>query len=325
LNKIEQDYLNLINGLSPTERYKLENDYVLSLDRIDTEGQKQKIVIGWSLRRLLKYHFLSVLRCAYYLPLEYLNFGLDIFRSAQLRGARTGVNALIIGNGPSQGLLCTDQLNRFTSSGGETFVLNYWFLNKDLENHIPTWVVFSDPKTFTQSNEIRDDLLENLNRNSVTKILVPVSMKKDLENLNIKNFHQRVFFFVDTELSITKNINPLLPRSYITMTLYKALAWAVFLKYEKIGIIGMDNTYPRNIFNDRNNRLLRLEIHSQVDCKVLDQSNLYGEGVASALDRLTKLFWDLRKFPVNNIFNLDPYSLTDRFVKVDFNDFFNDA
>lgn len=324
MNTLEQEFGRLLGKISPTDRYKFENEYVLSLERIALDGNKQKKMIGWSLRRLLKFHIASVMHCFLRLPLEYATLGSEIFKSARLRDTKGDLQALVIGNGPSQGFICAKQLNQFISNGGETFVLNYWFLNKDLAEHNPTWAVFSDPKTFNMSDELRDGLCEHLNRSKKTRILAPASLKKDIRDSKVPGLLERTSFFIDTELSMSRNISPLFPRGYISMTLYKALAWAIFLGYRKIGLIGMDNTYPRNIYNDVNNRLLRLELHAQNQDKVFDQSLLYDGGVAAALDRLARLFFDLQKFPTENIVNLDPYSLTDRFQKVELSSFFSE-
>ena len=324
MNTLEEEFGSLVRKLSPTEKYRLENEYVLSLERAVLDGKKQKKIIGWSLRRLLKHHIASAINCSIRLPLEYVTLGSGIFKSARLRGTKGDSQALVIGNGPSQGFICAEQLNRFISKGGETVVLNYWFLNKDLAGHSPTWAIFSDPKTFHFSEELRDSLCENLSRSKSTRVLAPASLKKDIRDSKVPGLLERTAFFIDTELSMSRNISPLFPRGYISMTLYKALAWAVFLEYRKIGVIGMDNTYPRNIYNDADNRLLRLELHAQTQDKVFDQSLLYDGGVAAALDRLTRLFFDLQKFPTDKIFNLDPYSLTDRFQKIEISSFFNE-
>jgi len=106
------------------------------------------------------------------------------------------------------------------------------------------------------------------------------------------------------------------------MTLYKALAWGVYLGYSKIGLIGMDNTYPRNLYCDENNNVLNLETHAGKDDFVVDQSSLYPT-MASALQELFLIFRDLERFPQRNIVNLDRYSLTDRFKKVEPQEFFD--
>jgi len=104
------------------------------------------------------------------------------------------------------------------------------------------------------------------------------------------------------------------------MTLYKALAWALNLGYSEIGVIGMDNTYPRNLYCDEDNHPLNLEIHGGVDDYVIDNSALYPT-IATRMADLFLLFRSLECFPSNGIINLDQYSLTDRFRKVKLSEF----
>ena len=99
------------------------------------------------------------------------------------------------------------------------------------------------------------------------------------------------------------------------MTLYKGLAWALHKGYDKIFIIGMDNTYCRTIFNDENNHLWNLEEHAGQEDYLVDNSMFCS--VASLMEDLFYLFSDLKSFKRNNIYNIDQYSLTDQFIKYD--------
>jgi hypothetical protein len=100
------------------------------------------------------------------------------------------------------------------------------------------------------------------------------------------------------------------------MTLYKALSVAIWLGYDRIYVLGMDNTYPRNVYCDRDNRVLNLEIHAGREDYAADWSRLY-RGVGDLIYELAYLFYDARKFAAaGRVVNLDPYSLTDAFPKV---------
>ena len=143
-------------------------------------------------------------------------------------------------------------------------------------------------------------------------------MARDLKKRGIRN---EVYIFVDTELSIWKNINPILPRGYVSMTLYKALAWSIYLNYARIGIIGMDNTYPRDIYSDKDNRIIIKDLHSGLEDSAHDFSGVHNN-VASVLDHLLLVFHHLEYFPIEKIVNLDQYSLTDRFRKIEVDEFF---
>jgi hypothetical protein len=115
----------------------------------------------------------------------------------------------------------------------------------------------------------------------------------------------------------SKNINPLFPRGYLSMTLYKALSLALWFDYDRIFVLGMDNTYPRNVYCDRRNRILNLEVHAGTEDYTADWGDVYGS-MGDLLFELSHLFYDARKFAPNaRIVNLDPYSLTDAFEKAD--------
>jgi hypothetical protein len=297
---------------------KKEKLIVSSKRKILLKLFSQRPLVGWSLVRLFKHHIKLFILCFIYLP-KVIYDGRNFFNKTwSIRGSSIKKRALVIGNGPSQGYLTKNELDNFVKSGGETFCVNYWHKNKDLRSHIPTWIVFSDPHIFDKKKTDAINLIQYLKRNPSVKIIVPTSYIKFLQNLKLKN---EIYCFVDLELSIWKNIHPLLPRGYLSMTLYKALAFAVYLRYQSIGVIGMDNTYPRSIYADKKNRVFNLETHAGTKDYLLDMSIIH-LNVASHLDEIVRHFYHLEYYPNKNIVNLDPYSLTDRFKKINKNVFF---
>ena len=75
----------------------------------------------------------------------------------------------------------------------------------------------------------------------------------------------RITGITDEEIRIFGNTSPVFPRGYVSMTLFKALALALFIDYDSIFVLGMDNTYPRNLYCDTHNRVMRLEHHAKGD------------------------------------------------------------
>jgi hypothetical protein len=66
--------------------------------------------------------------------------------------------------------------------------------------------------------------------------------------------------------------------------------------------------------------VLNLEVHAGREDYTADMGDLYGS-VGDMLHELAYLFYDARKFARSDrIVNLDPYSLTDAFPKVTFDD-----
>lgn len=301
--------------MNSIEEYIANNKKIFALPRIHSNLGKQRGVVGWSIHRLILHHVRSIIGATIRYPRELLLGGKHFTETWKIRRSQAHKRALLIGNGPSQGYLTIEKLNSFKAAGGDTICVNQWNANKRLSTHIPTWMVFSDPDTFVLDK--RAHLVEYLENNPSIKLLAPLFISRQLRELKLRN---ELFLFIDTELSVCKNINPLLPRGYLSMTLYKGLAWAVYLGYFEIGIVGMDNDYPRNIYNDASNTLYNCEKHAGTQDYLDCISHLF-KNVAARLDDLTLLFHHLDYFPKDSIVNLDPFSLVDAFKKLPLSDF----
>lgn len=308
--------------MDPTEQYIAHHKQIFSLKnkikKMHSPGPQR--LVGWSFLRLIKHHIKSIVRCIIYFPVSIYQGRKFLSKTWNLRGYAKNKRALVIGNGPSQGYIKAEELDEFVKLGGDTYCVNYWNQNSKLSTHIPTWMLFSDPDTLSKKLPKSISLIEYLKNNRSIKIIVPTSQIKLIDELGLTN---EIYCFIDQELSIWKNINPLFPRGYLSVTMYKALAWAVHLGYESIGVIGMDNTYARNIYNDKDNHVQRLDNVSGIDDCLIDLSSYYFN-VASNIDDVVRLFYHLEYFPIKNIVNLDLYSLTDRFKKINKDDFFKD-
>jgi len=300
-----------------TDSYIKENKYVLSLPRFSIKGTLQQFkpdsVRFVTLRKTI------ALRAVLGFIKELLLNGKWLAKIRSLKSSAISKKALVIGNGPSQGFLYEDMLTDFKINGGEIFVVNFWCANANLSKVIPTYLVISDPETLNSScaaylRDKNQHLLDYLKTNNSIQVLCPLNRCSEL---GLKLGNDRIIGFVDHELRIWScNLSPLYPRGYLSMTLFKALAMALWLDYEKIYLIGMDNTYPRNIYCDSDNKILNLEAHSGIDSSVCDQSSAY-ECMGDLLVELSHIFYDARKFSNCRILNLDPYSLTDAFAKTD--------
>jgi len=309
--------------MNSTERYVKENQNVKALRKVILSSNRSRKIYIDSVHGILERNLLSLIRFTRRYPIEILHGFKGLKSTYKIRRSKSKIRALVIGNGPSQGYLNSEILDQFTRMGGETICVNYWNLNKDLATHVPSWMLFSDRATLNNKRYKykTDSLVDYLRKNQNIKIVGPYWL---IEQVRLKGLNNPTYSIIDSELPFLKNINPLLPRGYVSMTLYKALAWAIHLGYSEIGIVGMDNTYPRNIFCDENNHTLNLNIHSGTDDYVNDQSEMYPT-IASKMADLFLLFGSLNCFPVKGIVNLDQYSLTDRFRKISLNEFFQDG
>lgn len=245
----------------------------------------------------------------------------DLAAINSLRGSQSDRRALVLGNGPSRDGLCVECLEAFSANGNHIIAVNE-FLHGDLLRRVsPQIVVVSDPgtlrgETFGGAGE-RQDEFDFLRDNSQILLSVPLEQQRQYEKLGLPN---AIVSFVDTEARYSwrgerRGIDLTKPRSYLSATLYKALAVALWMGYEHVFVLGMDNTYPRDLFVDSNNHVLRRTRHASDDqhwCQ--DLSQFYGR-VEDCLYEVNLLFHDIHKFASPDITNLDPYSLTDAFSK----------
>ena len=245
---------------------------------------------------------------------------------SSLMASKAGKRALVLGNGPSLGYLTGEQLRRFQTGGGDFFSVNFWTLTH-LGEVAPDYQVISDGSTLADSkskfgSQLSDEfkrknaMLEAfLLENDHVKIFCPLVRVKEL---GVRFGSKRIIGFVDHEMrALSANIDPRFPRGYASLTLFKALALANFLGYEQICLLGMDNTFPRDTYCDSYNHIYRLERHAGGDDTIFDQSAVYPAMDVWAQDILD-LFSDLHRcFKGCPVLNLDPYSLTDVFRKID--------
>ena len=295
--------------------YTKENEYVHGLKRNVLSVRRSKRFRPDSVLWLAYVKVKTLLRCALTYSYELLVGHRQFLQLLRLRNTAKGRSALVLGNGPSLASMGAERLAAFIEGGGDVFGVNLWSENQDLRAIPPTYLAISDPNTLRgdRLDETMERLKQYLLANPSIKILCPIKRCKDIGE---RFGAHRVIGFCDSDLRYwSRNISPLLPRGYISMTLYKALSVAAWLGYDRIYVLGMDNTYPRNVYCDRNNRILNLEVHAGTKDYTNDIGDLYG-GVGDLLHELAFLFYDAKKFAVNKgIRNLDPYSLTDAFVK----------
>ena len=298
------------------DAYAEENAYVHALERQFRRARRAKRYWQDSVLWLAAAKAKALAKCALTYSYELAVGHRHLLGLLRLRGTASGKSAILLGGGPSVASLSRERLARFCADGGDVFAVNLWSENESLCTVAPTYLAISDPDTLRASDldETMQRLRQYLVAHPTVKILCPIRRCKDIGQMFAPD---RVIGFCDSELrNWYGNINPLLPRGYVSMTLYKALSVAIWLGYERIYVLGMDNTYPRNVYCGRDNRILNLEIHAGRTDYVADWGDLYG-GVGDLLYELAYLFYDARKFVADGrVVNLDPYSLTDAFPKV---------
>lgn len=224
--------------------------------------------------------------------------------------------AIVIGNGPSRAMLSPQLLRSFQDLGGMAYCVNYFGVDDAFSGIAPDVLTVSDP---SMMNDIIDLLERTGTRPKV--LAAPLKRVRDSDRRELERRGVTFLGFCDDEIRFrpsfreSMSIRPDRPRSYESMTLYKALALALWMGHSRVFVIGMDNTYPRDLYCDPENHLWHRERHADRDDSRTDWSQLYCS-VGDALLGFSLLFTDLRKFRDDRILNLDCYSLTDAFAKV---------
>lgn len=322
-----EEVLSLDDLPNSTIRYLKENEYAFSLPR-------EQYTSFYAARQLRKSSISSILaESMRQFTFGYLRYlfaalkGIDKLKAlSALKSSKVGKHAIVLGNGPSLGYMTCDKLRRFREVGGDVFSVNFWS-STHLRDIAPSHLVISDGVTLADPNSDFGILLSDeykkknsvlatfLRANNQVNILCPLGRVKDLE----RQFEaRRIIGFVDHEMrAVSSNIDPRFPRGYVSMTLFKTLALAIYFGYEKIFVLGMDNTFPRDTYCDNKNKVCRLERHAGGSDYLFDQSIVYPTMAILAQD-LMDLFSDLHRcFSGYAVINLDPFSLTDTFLKVD--------
>lgn len=304
--------------IESTKKYVEENERVHSLSKKNTICSKKKSYKIYSVRWVLLKK-LKIFRELSKYSFEILVSFKFLIATIKLRKTKKDKKALILGNGPSQGYLSENDLAEIKKSGVEIFAVNYFNENVVFNNTTPDYLVLSDSGTlnFSPENhalfEKNNLLLEYLNNHENIKIICAALRVENLSKILGKK--RITAAFIDSDFSgISNNISPIFPRGYTSMTLFKALANAIWFGYREIYILGMDNTYPRNIYSNKYNDILNLETHAGSLDYVIDVSLCY-ESMGDILVDISNIFYDAIKFSRDSIINLDPYSLTDAFAK----------
>ena len=230
------------------------------------------------------------------------------------RNSMRGKEALVLGNGPS-----LQMLNENVAMSGkyDIFVVNSFNKMSTSEKLIPDYYVLSDPESFREQS--LKSLIPYLVNNEI-QLCAPVkygsSLKLDFEGMLLFDDREKRLF--------SRNTDPTKPRAYISVTLYKALAIAEYLGYEKIFILGLDNSEFATYRGDIHNRITNFGNYTQFsgnqNFTPFSMKDILVSGIAGRMFSYGRLFADLSFFNRGRIFNLNQHSLVDVFQKIEFHE-----
>lgn len=241
-----------------------------------------------------------------------------IKNTSTLRDTKVGKVALVLGSGPSLNALHVEVLDDHID---DVFVINAFNQLKVADRVKPAFYGLSDPAHFVaQAGAQALELTETLNyiKSVGATLVLPHTAYSSHAFADI----DKIYFDDRERMFLNYNLSPLKPRSYGSTTIYKMLAMAVFMGYEKIYLLGFDNSNFLN-YRGRPDNLLQDLGGATADRKIEKKSSFIGDyekeftsGMAGRMQSYAHLFGDLHKFNSEKIFNLDPYSLTDAFPKI---------
>lgn len=229
-----------------------------------------------------------------------------------LKGIARGRHAVVLGNGPSLDLLATDNLTEID----DVFAVNDFYKHKVSVEVRPSFYVLSDNLDVDNlSNEPNGGLTSYIIK-SRSSLVLPHTIKNLSNPANLK-----VHYFDDRQtFRPFGGIRPDRPRSYISVTLYKALALAQYMGYERIFVLGLDNTEFASYRGTRDNQIFRSELsYADLGAGFQASARLMKEfeyGMAGRMQSYSHLFGDLFKFDRSRIVQLDQHSIVDAFNKV---------
>ena len=299
-----------------TKKYIEDNKY--NLDK-NYNYEIQNMNLNYGLISKLKKIIMLILEFFYFFKLVISNIN-ELKILSSYNKTKKNLPCIVMGNGPSQGLIDLDFIKKFKEIGGELIVINYFHYNKIFETITPDYLVISDPHTLSKNlkekykliNQKNSSLINYLEKNPQIKIFCPLEHKKRIRDILKFN---KIIGFVDQEIRFLKLTDLRLPRGYSSNTILKAMALCNYLGYSKKYLIGFDNTMLKNIFIDKENKIttkidyayredeyFRQNLPSQLLNLISDFRILY--------DDLYTIFFKFK------FINLDQYSLVDCFIKV---------
>lgn len=237
----------------------------------------------------------------------------------KLKNTRQGRVVLLLGSGPSASMIDWEQVKHDRRI--DIAVVNYFKEPpRALQKRIKT-VVISDPGTLNMSNKIRVDraedrknLVEKLHEMKEARIFLPRFYMHDPKySSTTESLRSRITIFSDYESRIFGGISPTGPRSYVSMTLLKALSIVSFLGYSKILLIGADNDYASTMRVLPDNSMACIDKHAGRVDTLIPQNNYQPLEYYQSLAKLESSWHTFSKLPV---LNLDPLSFVSAFRKV---------
>jgi len=233
-------------------------------------------------------------------------------RTLAAKNSKAGKQLLIVANGPSSESLSPQFVLRFISEGGEVMGLNWAHLNPALQG-IPLNLYLSADRRMVEESDKSYALRAYLKKQISLVAFVPEIRLRLWENLIPEvTFIPFCRFYIKYLRLPWWGLNPTHPKRFTAQSGLHALQMATWLGYERILIIGFDNSYFREFSTSRDNTMVKSIAHAGEGV----QTSVSRVDTATYLETQASLFRDYWLFSREPIYNLDPHSPTDAFLKV---------
>jgi hypothetical protein len=258
---------------------------------------------NWSILFIIAVKFLIAIQFILQ-SLKYIRGLCALLKLKEYRNSGKNSFALVLGNGPIADELPYDLLKDLNVKKnfyvyGVNFILN----SKIADKLKVDYLILSDPETLDleSKNERVHQLWIKIKQCKPT-IFIPFSYYNEIKNF--EKFTSEIYFFNDLSLeTISHNINPLLPRGYLSSTLLKALAIALYANHKHIFITGADQSMFTKVSVNKSNRIIQFPTHHlgaegghDNHLQGIDVTDSYFNGLADYLYDMSSLQLAFRRY-----------------------------
>jgi hypothetical protein len=235
--------------------------------------------------------------------------GADIARLRRFKAVGRQKSILLVGNGPSSASLPEDFVTTFREAGGHVMAMNFANLNPALVGQEFDYYVSADRRVVAETDRAKE-LRRMLGHQPLIAAFVPEIRVQDWRNTApTVDFYPFCRVHVRYLRAPSWGFSPLYPKAFEAHTGLHSLQMACWMGYERIYVIGLDNSYVTEVkpgLGQAKQQVVSYAGNQQV-------STSRNEDTVSYLRRHTRLFQDYWRFSEKPVFNLAPFSLTDCF------------
>jgi hypothetical protein len=275
-----------------------------------------------SIYGLFKVKFISCVKYFWSVTTIIKNFR-KYLKFNELKNSKKNKKLLILGGGPS--LLKLEKIKNYKLKKNFEVMGMAYFNKYSNIKLIPNYIISAD-NTFLVQNSSRKFMKKNIFTKSKNKNILKYIQKHNINlflPLEYSNTYKHLkinanFFLSRNSIFFTKNINPLFPLGVPPMSFFYALSIGIFMGYKEIYLLGLDNTYPKDVWVDDKNKLYNIERYAK-EFYLSDQSMRY-KNITSMYYEISMIFYGLNLYKQfqDKVFNLDDFSLTNIFKKKNF-------